>query len=401
MIFKCFRLLIIIFCLVNLIFIASGCQKEQTSNPFLNLLELFPESVAGGSYLLIDHEACLKQNGISLFDKDGKRITAQELSEKYDHLYDIQDPLIVHIGLGSWYTGYGSETFSGTISYKNVGYDFTYCNSEIQNIVSFTHPLIVSNMIAAIGDYESKSTDATLDAQQNWPHWAKERYTTEKYDNALIHSWGDPNEQHLLDRRSSPHLDSLGRALPLTVEDGNLFVARSVDTIKSMIDTSTGNTRSLADISEYALVAEALSSLNVNMAIIADESKVNGNPDDPNYYGEKEPGPLLNKFLACGTGYGKDEKGSYIALVLVHGNNDQAKENVPQLEKRVSISKFPTYSSQSSIFDYIDWKSGNEIITSTDIWVQDNILYAKLYTEELGMWYQWFLYQGNLLVHKS
>lgn len=177
----------------------------------------------------------------------------------------------------------------------------------------------------------------------------------------------------------------VGRARPLAVTEEFLFYAPSLEAIELMIDASQGKTENLADLPEFAEIADGLSELNAYMALIGLESLANG---DPEYEGSYT-GPRLKKFMTFGSGVGKDDRGIYTAIVLYHENHENAESNV---------SIFKQYIAETdSVYYETPW---SEIIIDTEISVDGNVLLAKLYSDSLVLWQAWFYTLDNLLLHE-
>ena len=179
-----------------------------------------------------------------------------------------------------------------------------------------------------------------------------------------------------------------GRAVPIAVSDGYLFVSNSVDNVKSMIDSSRYKSTSLAEVPEYALVAQGMYDLGAYGVIIADEALANGIPDTTEY----RTGPRLRKFITVGIGPGQDEKGDFIALVLFHENPDNARENVSLLEQRIGTTfhRWP-----DTIWSFSDF------IYDTEIHTEGKVLLAKLYTSTEPPWSILFLRSSSLVLHEE
>lgn len=350
--------------IISLVIVPSlfyGCSEGDSSNRFHQLLKLIPSEYKDSpeALVLTDLASYYEDYGISLTDSEGKPITPEE------YINFIRENEI-HITLGgSDITGYGRQAMSGTTQVNYVGYDFTSLDAEIQTGSS---PV---NVVAAIGRYDPKSMRDALSHQDEWPFWAVDAYTIEEYRGVTIHSWGDGFEIHLDTRLMPPHIDQLGRARPLAVTDKYLFYAPSLEAIKLMIDASQGKTESLADLPEFAAIADGLSELNTYTALVGDESLANGDPELTGTY----PGPRLKKFVTFGSGLGEDSKGIYMALVLYHESADDAESNISLLKQRIADT--------NSIFEDIQW---SEIITDTEIRVDGNLMLAKLYTDSLSLW---------------
>jgi hypothetical protein len=208
----------------------------------------------------------------------------------------------------------------------------------------------------------------------------------EEYNGVTIHSWGNGQEIDLTTVLAPPHLDQIGRARPLAVTDEYLFYAPTIDLIRSMIDASQDQTKSLADLPEFSSIADALFEMNTYVAIIGDEQFTNGAPDYIGTY----PGPKLKKFITFASGLGEDEKGSYMILVVYHENSSDAKTNVSLLEQRIKET--------DAISIGRPWR---EIFTDTDISVEGNTLLAKLYTEYTGIWNYWIYNWDPLILHEK
>ena len=228
---------LVIFALVLVFPLFYGCSGgSQTSNRFHELLGLIPSDVdiSSAPIFLNDYASFWEDNGISLVELDEQSITFQGLID----LILEKDNLFTRMSLvqGSDITGWGRYASQELIQDKYVGYSFASINAEIQ---AGTPP---HEMVAAIGRFDPKATGDALNHQDEWPSWAIEAYDTEEYSGVTIHSWGDGLRMHIDPNRdpvgTPPHIDMLGRAMPLAVTSDYLFYTSSLDGIKSMIDSS-------------------------------------------------------------------------------------------------------------------------------------------------------------------
>jgi hypothetical protein len=367
----------------------AGCGGTA-SNTFLELLNLVPAdfAVSYGNqpafFILIDYNFLYQDEGITFS-------TFEELFNKTDKnkiSYWI-------IGQGSFITGYGRFASTPLIRKEYVGYDITCIDAEIQ----FGQP--PTDGVAAIGRFDPQATEEALSHQGEWPSWAVADYTTEDYHGVTIHSWGDGLSIRLATRLMPPHVDELGRAKPLAVTDKYLFYAASVEMTKLMIDASQNQYSSLADLPEYAAIADGLAELQAYAAMAGSGDIANlclsMLETGPNQLSETEREILMNglgtplkNFLTLGSGIGRDENGTYVAMVLYHENSDNAIQNVSLLKQRIASVK----SLGSGEF----W---NSIITGTDIKTEGNTLLAKLYTSSIGLWTNWLYNYDNLLFHEE
>jgi hypothetical protein len=323
---------------------------------------------------LVDFASYREDNDVSLTTSGNRPMTFGE------YLDIILDDEVGKRLMGSDIIGYGryALTWGGSLE-KYLGYNFTDVDAEIE----FGFP--PHNSVAAIGRFDPSETGNALSHQEDWPAWVKEAYVAEEYKGVTIHSWGDGLETHLDSTLVPPHVDLLGRARPLSVTDKYLFYAASVPEIQAMIGASQDKQDSLADLPYYASVANKLSGLHVYQAMIGDEFYINGDLQYEGIY----PGPRLKNFMTFGMGLGRDEKGVFTAVVLYHENADNAEANVSLLQERIQ--------STSSTEANRPW---HEIITDSDIYVEGNVLFAKLYSGSFSLWTMVYV-QDTLLLHES
>ena len=377
--------IVIILSLVLIVPIFSGCSVTSASNTFIELLSLVPADYTSGEtgptfYTLYDFARYYKDKGITFS-------TFNEL------LYsDVDTEMTVWlIGWGSDINGYGKYANSTTITDENMGYDLTNIDAEIQ----FGMP--PTNGVASIGRFSPQDTANALKNQNEWPSWAVTAYDTEQYNGVTIHSWGSGLETHLTTRLSPPHIDNLGRARPLAITDNHLFSAASIEAVKLMIDAIQDKIQTLADLPEYAAIANGLTDLKAYAAIVGEGTLANLClsllEDESSRLSEEQKTILINSmgsrlknFLTFGSGMGKDEKGYYTAIVIYHENSDTAQENVSLLKQRIENS--------DSVMLKKPW---SEIITDSNIRAEGNVLLAKLYVDSVAYWAHW-VYAGDTLL---
>lgn len=370
----------------------SGCTSPEEENRFLELLKLLPEStIEDECFFLIDYEAMWERNGVEfpegITNKEG--IDDILLESSFADPDNLDGYAVL---FSSYYTGWGIKKWISPnispVQYTYVGYDIPNVAAEIHNgvINEFTwisppeEPFAVPDQkVAAIGNFSPNDTEKALEYRDEWPDWAVESYTQEQYEDVLIHTWVNGTEPHDFRGTGPPH-NLNGVLLPLAVTDNRLFVAESVGDIEDMIDASSGKTTTLADVPEYALLAEGLYELGSYVAIMGDERLTTGRRGPFSDY-------ALKPFLTFGTGYGRDEKGTYIALVLVHENEELASINADIFPKR-----FAEYGP--------DLSSGPGTgIYDTYTYADGRVLLSKLYTDDLYFWFLWLTKGFTMLYH--
>jgi hypothetical protein len=397
---KLISCVVIIVCLILLVPVSGGCSKTEEENTFLELLSLLPATAKDrGGFVLINYEKLWHACDISLYSPDGQAISREDFRDIIREMDDEgRGEELQPLSLSSYLTGYSSHMLTSTIQDEYVGYDFADIEAEIYNIYPYIYnrdyfvqafsekPNFRKDMmLAAIGKYDPEVIGEALNNRDGWPVWAVENYLTEDYQNVIIHSWGDGNETHYDSIFMPPHIDEMGRAIPLAVNGGHLLFSVSVDDVKAMIDGSLGKVHSLADVPEYAQAAEGLQDLEAIVAIIADESLATGSPA----IFSSDPGPLLKKFITFGSGIARDGNNSYIALVIIHESPDDARENVSLLEQQIETFSLYFHETES------------DIIQKVDIRVEGEVILAKLYIDAQLLWDTWIISQEVLLIHKS
>lgn len=376
---RLFPYTLVVLALVIVFTLVYGCSGVDESNRFHQLLKLVPSEFKDTLEIvpitLVDLASYYEDYNIPLTDSEGNPITIEEY---IDYIRENEIRLVV--GGSSFITGWGQHAVEGTIRDKYLGYNFTNLDAEILASIP------PNEIVAAIGRYDPQATKDALSHQDEWPSWAVEAYTTEEYRGVTIHSWGEGLQMHMTERLVPPHIDRLGRAMPLAVTDEYLFYAATMESIKLMIDASQGKPESLADLPELASIADGLYELHVYEALIAYEFLANGDPE----YTETYPGPRLKKFIIFGSGIGEDERGIFTALVLYHESQEDAEANVSLLKQRIADT--------DSIINDTPW---NEIITGTDIWVEGKVLMAKIYTDSIALWGMLVYGRDILLLHEQ
>ena len=374
----------LILCLVLIVPVAGGCSETE-ENTFVKLLRFLPAKAKDNCIItIIDYELFRKVNGISIYNEDGQRISREEYLENLAAM-SINGSLFGDsmFQFGSYWTCCGPYLHQAPIQDKYIGYDVIDVFAEINNIFTVSldapamyniHPDI---MVAAIGEFSTQSTEAALRNSDEWPDRLVNNYIIEDYNNITIHSWGNSQEVSLTERFSPPHVDQIGRAMPLAVSDGHLFISSSIEGIKSMIDASQNEVSSLADIPEYVRIVKSMHELGAIGVMIMDEAFIRDIFASPESY----MGPQIKNYLTVGIGLGKDEKGEYMALALVYDAQVFAEESAVLLEQKAEA--------YNELCETI-FKNKNAMIYDTEIRFEDEVLLAKLYNDYKGLWYWWF-----------
>jgi hypothetical protein len=360
---------------------AAGCGGTVTtslptpsttpgSDRFSNLLRQMPASFKKTNlyFQVIDYASFRQDFNVSLTDASGQPLTQMDYVNAMTAPEGTADGIAGQlIGAGSLITGNGR--YAATVDDSPyLGYGPTNIDAEIR---WFAPPY---RMISAKGHFDLTKINTALANQDAWPASVKEAYTTLNYRNLTIHSWGDGLKLNLLTKLGPPHVDELGRAQPLAFSQDYLFHASGLEEIKFMLDSNQNKVDSMADLSDYTLVSQGLSRLGAYIAIMGDVSVINTGSGEVKEMGI-ETRLKLKRFTTFGTGLGKDEKGLYLALVLIHGSSADANQNATILKQHLETNTAGCFG-----------KPWREVVTNADIRTDKNVLLAKLYSQSAMLW---------------
>ena len=376
--YGCWVLIIFTLLTVLMITACSGTAPTATATPstFFDLLNLQPESAlsttnAGQNYILLHDFAKIREAyGISLPASNNENdINNYDLS-----IFKADSSLTINYTGGppylslDWASGFNAQYLEvPAIRNNTVGYGPPDVGASIVSSIG----------LGLIGNFNPVATQSVFNQQSGWSQWTKDNFATQTYQNISINTWGDivgsDKDIHLLDRLQPPLFDQLGRICPIAVTQQNIFYSKSVTNIKSMIDSKIGKSNSLASQSKYASAARGLTELGAYSAIICNDSyDVTPTFTDLAQLKSSDNGqdPLLKPYSAMGSGVGKDEKGIYIAIVLVYNDDKSAADNAKILQTRVDNGLYNNGTTQVS---------GKQFFKDTQIKTEGNVVLAKLY----------------------
>jgi hypothetical protein len=343
--------------------------NNQTSNTFLELLKMQPDvplanSLGSPGYILMHDYAKIRDvYGISLPSSSDEKEINKYLQAilNADVSLDTQSPGLFNF---VWASGFFVQYLeTSNIRSQNVGYGPNNIDASID----------ISSGLGLIGTFNPQATKNIFNKQDGWSNETKDNYTTENYQDITINSWGDrtnSGEIHLRDRLGLPAHDFLGRIYTLAVTQKNVFYSNSVANVKTMIDAKWGKSASLADVPKYATAARGLTELGAYSALISNDMKRDSFEFDSIKKSDTGLAPLLKPYQAFGSGEGKDDKGLYLAVVLVYNDQKSAADNAGILKARIDKG---TYALGNTI---IAWK---QFFINSQINAEGNVVLAKLY----------------------
>jgi hypothetical protein len=215
------------------------------------------------------------------------------------------------------------------------------------------------------------------------------------YGGQQFYSWGGNNE---INNSWRSTLRPLGQGYRLALLDNYLFWIQTTDGMKEIIDTHNKTVDSLADKPDYQLLAGAMDNLDTTNAFFSSESQslssirtwriqtpdqfVNG--QDQRFLTATDGTALLKPFQSYATGAGIDEKGSYLAIVLLNSDNNTASKNAELLATRIN--------QYQSVWQGLKWA---DLIESTKIESQGKLTVAKIYGPIAANWSSFDKWNGT------
>ena len=353
------------------------------------LLGLIPDTEQTRSELFInDYELAREVLDIPLPEPEADEEAVLEYSLA---LYSPDEGNVAtSVVLGPFISGYSKYgTYSlGMRTY--LGFDFRNVD---QSIWAAQPP---GQLEVVRGRFDPQATADALEACTECPPPLRAEHRGIPY-----YSWGEDSELDLTRRFEPPAFDHLGRVGRIAVQDNYVFRTVETSGMEAIIDASYVEIPSLADVEEYALLAEGAAEIHLYSLFLSDQTQsgVRGfvpaeAPDQLpalTEYLKNSPSMalLLRPYTALALGDGKDDNGVFVAIILVHADKEAARENVVLLGRRVKEVE--------SIQAKVLWE---ELIGSVEVRADRRLLLAKLYTDSPLFSMNVYETRDNLFVHE-
>ena len=199
-------------------------------------------------------------------------------------------------------------------------------------------------------------------------------------------TWGEDYVHNYAEVLRPPFFDVLGRLGRVAVLDSYIFRTLGTEEMRALIRAQSGESDTLADDSDMALVARTLDGLGAYSALLGGNVEILD--AEVSFYGcdvtcsyeEIEAARAhfntapLDEYDALGAGIGVDNRGLFISTVFVYGDQDTAERNVQAFKKRLD-----TWSARSG-------QRWTDIFSETNVWYEGRILIAKLRSESAPTW---------------
>ncbi len=301
--------------------------------------------------------------------------------------------------------GFGGASFFGPFNYQhrnitaeNLQHLAFDVRSMDQSIVALAFP---ATLDVIRGRFDPQATGKALESCSEC-----ETHSREEYGGVSYYSWGEDYAVNPQLRFAPPAFDEIGRGGRIAVLDEYVFRTLGASDMEALIDASLNEGASLADVEEFRLLAGGMSRLGAYTMLLSDDVEI---WDAEDYHvvllldgatGKdvvqaqrelSERGPWLRPYEAFATGAGKDEKGHYMALVLVHAHDASAEENVGLLRRIIEEEGSVLYDISWS--DYID-------VERSEIHAQGRVLRAKLRGRFASQWLYWVLQRDSLILYE-
>ena len=381
---------------ITLVVVACGGRGDDNDNPYVELLRLVPDTPETRSFVLINDYALTRE----LFNipLPGPGADEEALEEYFAAFLgtpvDEEGPRLVP---GPFISGF--HQYAGVSLDRRRYLAFDLRDVE-KSVVAGTPP---GELEIIRGRFDPQTTDRALSTCSNE---CTPPDTREEYRGVTFYSWGEDvaiTPQKIL---VPPTFDQVGRGGRIAVQDRYVLRTLGTDHMKSVVDASLNKRPSLADQEDYRLMAQGMTELGAYGMFFTDQTQ--GFDETLKALCEgmnkqacvrlgaqlEEREPMLRPYQVFATGVGRDEKGSYTALVLVHADETSAKDNLTLLRRRITEGT-------SLWFSGVLWA---EIFNTgkMEVLVEGRVLSAKLRPTEgrRPIWIEWVFQRDPLLLHE-
>ena len=330
----------------------------------VELLRLIPESAECTEIRFVDYEAIEETLGISL-DRDWPELHQDvDREQVYRRLYRTAAAMSSTPWLGPF------NGFSGHQDiYEHLSLDY----GDMSHSVVVRHFSNEDSIEIIKGKFDPGLThDTLMDCSKCEPP------DIETHRSARFYIWGDDNETDPRKKLAPPAFDFLGRGGRIAVTGSYVIRTLSTDTMEEAIDAYTGETLSLADVTECRELADIIFGLGATGAVVTtDVDRFDYIDLEERYFiyssfseediRQSERSTWLRPYNGLAVGSGEDEKGVFNALVLSHSRKSRAERNANLL---VEIIKEGNPLFKEDNLDTFD-------LDDSTIEVEDHILIAK------------------------
>ncbi|MCH8224836.1 MAG: hypothetical protein IIC97_03095 [Chloroflexi bacterium] len=365
--------------------LVAACGGDTATSGFQELLEVIPDTAETRGYVLLNDYQRFRET----FDI---QLPGPEAGDE-----DLMDYLLRPLDMPLWVTGpfisgYGPTSLQALDRRRYLGFD-------IQDVLRSAEAGLPPGVLEVIqGDFDPGLTARALTACTEC-----ETPEEDERNGIKFYSWGEDLAVDVKKRFAPPAFDQLGRGGRIAVLDGYVFRTVESPGMRRLIDTSVGRGDSLADVEDFRLLAAGLDELNAYSGILTGQTQsfdealtvlladsAFTQEDVARLRARMEEELLLLPYDAFATGAGRDDRGQYMAVVLVHSSEGAAEENVELLRRRIEEAQ--------SLWIGRPW---SDFIEEMDIRSDGVVLLGKLWGERtVNLWLQFIFNRDPLLLHE-
>ena len=356
----------------------SGCSGGTEGSPFLEMLKLIPDTHDTRWQVYIsDHARIREIHDIALPSSDAD---AEVLEEYVIALAgDISDPH--RLADCSFICGFGPRQYAlvSPIRRQHIGF------GPLDVDVDISAGLPPLQYEAAKGDFNLAAIEDALSQYDE-----SVLPDVDSYHDNTLYIWSYvANEVHLDRRLEPPIFDNLGRGTTLAVQKDYICSQDTPEMVKTMIDASQGEVTSLADNSDFSLMATALSEMGAYSCYLSDQVMCVDNnslvdlvatqivTSDMTVEEARQQflddivtaaaGELLSFYRTYATGIGADDEGPFMTMVFIYDSPEQASSNVDVFKQQIE--------SGFSVWTDVPWQ---DMVASPEVWAEGRSLRVKL-----------------------
>jgi hypothetical protein len=366
------------------VLLLTACGGDSAPSGFQELLEVIPDTAETRGYVLLNDYLRFRET----FDI---RLPGPAAGDEALMDYLLR-PLEMPPFYGPFISGYGQTAPQALDRRRYLGFD-------LRNVHRSAEASLPPGVLEVVqGDFDPGVTARALAACTE----CEAPEETER-NGVKFYSWGEDLWVDVQKRFAPPAFDQLGRGGRIAVLDEYVF--RTVETpgMRNLIDTSLGRRDSLAEVEDFQLLAGGLDELNAYSGFMTDKTQsldetltnllaesAFTQEDVTSVRARLEEEPLLKPYDVFATGAGRDERGQYMAVVLVHSSEGAAEENVELLRRRIEEAQ--------SLLINQPW---SDFFEGMDIRSDGVVLLGKLWGERTAnLWLQLIFNRDPLLLHE-
>ena len=313
----------------------AACGGGTETSGFLELLEVIPDNAQTRGWVQVNDYQRFRET----FDI---QIPGPEAGEEALMDYLLR-PIDMPQFFGPFISGYGQFAPQALERRRYLGFD-------LRDVHRSAEAGVPPNVLEVVqGDFDPNKTALALAAcaECEAPEETERRGTK-------FYSWGEDLVVDVQKILAPPAFDRLGRGGRIAVLDEYVFRTLETGGMEALIDARRGDRSSLAGVDDFRALAAGLDEQNAYSGLLTDMTQsfdetlrdiLDGaditfsREEQARQRATLEEEPLLRPYEAFATGAGRDNRGQYMVVVLVHSSDRAAQQNVELLRRRIEESQ--------------------------------------------------------------